>query len=125
VTLAIAGLAACASSGEGATGGAEPSGDVISIRVTNDMIPPTGIVVWAVPESGSRRRLGPIPPNGRRSFNYSPILRSIQIYLVAVPEGPSSGTMGQQSERQSNTFSVLDVQTVDWSVSQQNVRIGG
>ena len=84
--LVIAGLAACASPGGNATGGAEPSGDGISIRVANDIMPPTAIIVWAVPETGSRRRLGSVPPNGRRSFSYSPPLQSIRIVLAAGPE---------------------------------------
>ncbi|MCJ7628964.1 MAG: hypothetical protein MUO50_11335 [Longimicrobiales bacterium] len=123
VTLAIVGLAACASSAGGGTDVAEPAGNGISIQVTNDT--PTNIVVWAVPETGTRRRLGPVSPNGRRSFSYSPQLESMEVYLVAVPEGPASGTMGQVAERKSNPFRVLGVQTVTWSVSQQNVRIGG
>jgi len=123
VTLAIAGLAACASTGGGATGGADPSGDSILIWVTNDMSPPSGVEVWAVPEGGARRRLGFVSPNGRRSFSYSPILQSMQVYLVAVPEGPPTGTMGQQGDWRSNAFSVMDIQTVNWSVSRRNVRL--
>jgi hypothetical protein len=126
MTLAVFGLAACASgAGGGATGGAEPSGDQISIQVTNDISPPTGVVVWVVPENSSRQRLGSVPPNGRRSFNYTPLVQSGQLYLTAVPEGPVSGTMQQPSERKSNTFSVLGVRTLSWSVTQLNVRIGG
>jgi hypothetical protein len=128
VTSAVFGLVACASgggAGDGATTGAEPTGDEISIQVTNDISPPTGVVVWVVPENSSRRRLGSVPPNGRRSFNYTPMLQSGQIYLLAVPEGPVSGTMQQPSERKSNLFSVLGVRTVGWSVTQLNVRTGG
>ena len=125
VILAVAGLAACASPGGGGTESVEPTGDGISIRVTNDMVPPMSVVVWAVPETGTRVRLGPLPPNGRRTFNYSPTLRSIPVHLLAVPEGPSTGTRGQARELMSNTFEVLDVKTVTWTVSQRNVRVGG
>jgi hypothetical protein len=125
VLLALAGLTACAGSAPGATDAAQPSGEGISIRVTNDTNPPTGVFVWVVAETGTRSRLGPIPPNGRRSFNYSPTLESVPVYLLAVREGPASGTMGQASEQQSNTFSVAGVKIVSWSVSERNVRIGG
>ena len=128
VALAVFGLAACASGGGAGDGGpsaAEPTGNEISIQVTNDISPPTGVVVWVVPENSSRQRLGSVPPNGRRSFNYTPMVQSGQIYLTAVPEGPVSGTMQQPSERKSNTFSVLGVRALSWSVTQMNVRIGG
>jgi hypothetical protein len=125
VTLALFGLAACAGSGGGATSSPEPSGDEVSIEVRNDMNPPTAVVVWVVPETGSRRRLGSVPPNGRKSFNYPPPPQSPLVSLIAVPEGPSTGTMGQVGERKSNPFSIVDVKNVLWFVSQMNVRIGG
>lgn len=123
--LAMAGLAACASSGGSSTSEPEPSGEGISIRVVNDMNPPTTVVVWVVPETGNRGRLGSIPPNGRRSFNYVPLLQSVRVYLTAEPEGPVAGTMGRTGELRSNDFSVVGAKTVDWSVSQRNVRVGG
>ncbi len=124
VAMAAAGLFACARAGGGGRESAEASGSGISIQVTNDLIPGTSIVVWVVPEVGNRQRLGPVPPNGRRSFQYSPRLET-EIYLVAVPEGPASGTMGPVSERRSTPFPVTRVQSVTWSVSAMNVRIGG
>jgi len=123
VTLAVAGLAGCASPGGSAPAGAEPTGDEISIQVTNDFSPPSRIVVWAVAEGGSRRRLGTVPTNQQRSFNYSPMTQSMQMHLVAESEGPSTGTMGQPTAKRSNTFPVMDVKTVEWTVSRINVRL--
>jgi len=123
VMLAIAGLAGCASPGGSAPGEAEPTGDGISIQVTNDISPPSSIVVWAVAETGSRRRLGTVPTNQQRSFNYSPMTQSMQMYLVAESEGPTTGTMGQTPDKRSNLFPVLDVKSVEWTVSRQNVRL--
>ncbi len=125
IALAIAGITACASSSGGAAGEPEPSGEGISIQVVNDMTPPTTVVVWAIPETGNRRRLGSVPPNGRRSFNYVSMLQTGRVYLTAEPEGPTSGTMGRTGELRSNDFSVVGVKTVEWSVSQRNVRVGG
>jgi hypothetical protein len=82
-------------------------------------------MVWVIPENASRRRLGFVSPNGSRSFSYEPAEPAQQVYLLAVPEGPASGTMGRTPDRQSNQFNLLDVQTIGWTVSQMNVRIGG
>lgn len=125
LAVTVFGLAACASSSGGQPFDEEGSDNAVSIQITNDINPPAGIVVWAVPENSSRRRLGFVSPNGRRSFSYSPMDLSLQVYLLAVPEGPSTGTMGQAGERRSSLFSLLDVKTVQWSVSRTNVRIGG
>jgi hypothetical protein len=125
VPLALATLAACASSGEEDAFGETPGGEGLTIQVRNDVIPPSGIVVWAVPETGIRTRLGPVPPNARRSFKYSPPLRAMEIYLVAETEGPISGTMGQARERRSNPFNTLDIQSVIWTVSRPNIQVGG
>jgi hypothetical protein len=121
---ALVGLTGCAASGGGQPDAAEPSGDGVSVQVSNDISPPASVVIWAVTENGMRRRLGPVPPNGRRSFNYDPQFRDQLVHLIAVPEGPSTGTMAQATERSSNRFSIVDVKTVSWTVSRQNVQIG-
>ncbi len=123
--LAITGLAACASSGGAGAGSGEPSGDGIAIQIRNDLSPPIGIMVWVVPENANRRRLGFVSPNGSRSFSYEPSDPAQQVHLLAVPEGPASGTMGRTANRQSNQFSILGVQSLSWTVSLMNVRIGG
>ena len=121
----LAGFTACATSGGGSPGEAEPSGDAISIQVTNDFTPATSILVWVVTENGMRRRLGPVQPNRQRTFNYEPQDRSQRISLLATPEGPTTGTMSQVRERSSIQFNLLGVTTVSWTVSRQNVQIGG
>jgi hypothetical protein len=122
---ALAGLTACAGSGGEMAGAAEPSGDGIAVQVSNDISPPASVVIWAVNENGMRRRLGPVPPNGRRSFTYDPQTRDQLVHLVAEVEGPTTGTMRQAGERVSNEFSIIDVQSVSWTVSRRNVQIGG
>ena len=122
--LAVAVVAACSSGGTGSAASTpEPSGDRVSIRVSNDVIPPTDIVVWVVPETGSRWRLGSVRSNGQQTFNYTPVMRSTLHYLLAVVEGPGSGTMQQAREQRSDPFDLEDVRTVTWSASRQVVRI--
>ena len=125
VILITFGLAACAGSGAAPSMGGDTGGEGITIEVRNDVVPPTSVIVWVVPESGNRTRLGPVPPNARRSFNYTPPLQAMQIVLMAETEGPSTGTMSQQRERRSNPFGTLDVQAVSWTLSRPNVQIGG
>lgn len=122
LVLAMAGLGACASSGA-SPGESEPSGDAVSVRVMNDTSPPTAIVVWVVPESGNRWRLGSLQPNAQQSFRYSPMLRSMQVHLLAVPQGPASGLMQQQGEFRSDPFTMEDVRIVNWSVSRRTIRL--
>lgn len=121
--VAVGVLVACSSGGGGASASPEPSGERVSIRVSNDLIPPTDVVVWVVPETGSRWRLGSVRSNGQQSFNYAPTMRSALHYLLAVVEGPGSGTMQQAREYRSDSFDLEDVRTITWSASRQVVRL--
>ena len=117
----LVGLAACASSGGESTSAAKPTGDGISILVTNDITPPASIVVWVLTQNGLKRRLGTVPLNGRREFKYSPPSRGIPVQLLAEPEGPPTGIMGGTKARQTNEFSLIDAQSVTWKVSRDDV----
>jgi len=88
----------------------------------NDIIPPGNVVVWIVPEGGTRTRLGNLQSNGQRTFTCSPAVRMMQYYLLATPEGPATGTMQQAQELKSEPFSLQDIRSVNWSVSRPNVR---
>lgn len=109
------GLAACATAGEGTEAEAEVSGDQISVQVTNDVVPSVTAVLWMVPETGSRRRLGSIPPNGRQTFSYLPTDRSLDHRLVAELAGGGRETTLQ--------FSLVGVSGVRWDMSDRNVRV--
>lgn len=112
-------LAACASRGGGVSGemseGAEATGDRVSVQVTNDIVPGRTVVVWIVPETGSRRRLGTVPPNGTGNFTYFPGARSTDHRLVAELEGGGSET--------SIGFTLLGVSGVRWDLSNPRVRL--
>lgn len=111
------GLAACASGG-GAAGedpGGEPeaAGDEVTVEIHNDVVPGSTIVVWIVPETGNRQRLGSIPPNGRNTFRYRPVTPSLDHRLVAEVDGAS--------DERSNPFTLVGVSRVRWEVSDRNV----
>jgi hypothetical protein len=107
-------LAACSSAGGGSGGGGAPGGSGVAIEVTNDVVPPTTVTVWIVPETGSRRRLGTISPNGVQTFNFNPGIRSMEHHLVAEVSGGS--------DQGSNPFVLEGVQSVRWSVSSVVIR---
>ena len=116
--FAFVGLAAaCASSGGG--GGADttmqPAGNTVTIRVTNDMIPPAAITVWIAPETGSRRRLGTIEPSRQGTFSFSPGIRSMDHRLVAETSGGSDVT--------TTPFTLEGVTAVRWTTSSTVVNL--
>lgn len=112
-------VGACASGGS--TPGAEPAGaqtgggDQVAVQVRNDIVPPATITVYIAPETGSRRRLGTIPPNGQQTFTYNPGIRSMEHRLVAEVSG-GQGT-------QSNPFTLEGATRVTWGASTQVVNV--
>lgn len=116
VAGAFLALAACSSAGGGGgeTGMPSAGGNGVAIQVMNDVVPPTSVTVWIVPETGSRRRLGTISPNGQQTFNFNPTLTSMEHRLVAEATGGD--------DRSSNPFILEGVQSVQWSVSTVVVR---
>lgn len=113
MAVAFVALAGC-SSAAGSGGGAQPAAGGVAIQVTNDIVPPATVTIWMAPETGARRRLGTISPNGQQTFNFSPGIRSMEHRLVAEASGASDMT--------SNPFILEGVQSVQWNVSSVAVR---
>ena len=113
----IVGAAACASSGSSGAAAEAPQGNAntVTIQVTNDMIPPTQITVWIVPETGSRRRLGSVEPSRQASFPFSPAIRSMDHRLVAEPTGGNDVT--------TTPFTLDGVSAVRWTTSSTVVNV--
>jgi hypothetical protein len=115
IALTVA-LAACASSGtSGGEGAGGASGDAVTVRIVNDLVPPATITVWMVPETGARRRLGTVTPNGEETLSFAPGIRSMEHRLVAEATGGS--------DRTSNPFTLTGVAGLRWNVSSPNVSI--
>ena len=117
MVLAAFGLSACASGG-GMGGGEEEAaggGDQVRVVVDNDMIPPSNITVYIVPESGTRRRLGTVAGSQRSTFRYTPSARTMQFTLLAEVVG--------ENDRRSESFNFVDVNGIEWALSRRNVRL--
>jgi hypothetical protein len=116
LAAAVVALSACASSGTGGgAGDAAAGGDAVAVTVNNDLVPPSTLTVWMVPETGARRRLGSLTPNATQTFNFSPGVRAMEHRLVAESTGGSDVT--------SNPFVLDAVSGLRWNVSSPNVSI--
>lgn len=108
--------AGCASSGSTAAEADAADPNAVAITVVNDLVPPATITIYAVPETGSRRRLGTVTPNGRQTFTFSPVDVAGEYRLVAEHVGGGSTS--------SNPVVLSGVSTLNWSLSSPAVRIG-
>ena len=63
--LAVLAFGACASSGDPAPDGPAD----VSVQIQNNTVPPTTLVVWLVPQTGTRDMLGTVDPNGTRTVS--------------------------------------------------------
>lgn len=95
-------VAACASTRENAPG------SEVSVRVENDLIPPTTLSVYAIPESGSRQLLGVVRPSQTQTLTFRPSFPG-QFQFVAETTG------GQ--EIVSNTISLGQGDGAVWSIN--------
>lgn len=109
------GLAACASTSSGGATAEGAEGEGIQFTVINDRTPPAPITVYIVPESGGRRRLGTLQPNGRQTFSYQPPVPSQQFSLLAEAVG--------ERDARSEGFTLINVSQIEWQTSSRTVRI--
>ena len=107
-----AGCAASAGAGAGEMDAAD--GDGIAVQINNNVIPPTAITVYAVPETGARQLLGNMSPSANQTFRYNPVgLASGQFRLVAQP------TAG--GEIASRPFTLVNVSAVEWDMNLNTI----
>jgi hypothetical protein len=99
-------LAAC---GTGARGGS--AGEPVLVRVNNNLVAPTVISVYLVPEVGGRRLLGTVTPGSQATLRYSGSTIGVNFRLVARTTG---GT-----EIPSTPFSVRQGETVHWDLQSR------
>ena len=115
-TALLVGVSGCASGGAGMEGEPEASEDQVAVEIRNDLVPGETVVVWMVPETGSRRRLGSLSPNARQTFRYRPTARGMDYQLVAELSGGG--------EERSQRFTLTGVNTVRWQVSSPTISVG-
>lgn len=111
VVLVLVGCGGGAATQAGAEAGAAvaPAEGEVVVRVQNNVIPPTSLTVWAVPETGVRRMLGVMQPSETKTFTFEPSLPNTQYRLVA------QATAG--SELVSREFTFAGVSGVTWDMS--------
>lgn len=95
----------CAAAGTGAAGGE------VAVRVQNNLIPPTTLTIYAVPETGARRLLGSVTPNSTQTFTFLPGAGVQHRFMARTTAG---------AEVVSNPVPVSPGATVRWDV-QSNV----
>lgn len=87
----------------------------VSIRVNNNVIPPTSLTVYAVSETGSRQILGSVSPSGAKTFSYDPVaLSSSRFRLLA------RTTTG--AELVSQPFTLTGTTGLEWEVNTNSIR---
>lgn len=97
-------LGACATGGAGT--GEEGS---TAVQVQNNLIPPTSLTIYVVPDIGSRRLIGTVQPGATRVLRWDPTTASGQFQFAA------QTTAGR--EIVSNPVSLSRGATVRWDLT--------
>jgi hypothetical protein len=109
--IALTVMGGCASGGEG---GGEP----VLVEVQNDLVPPSALTIYLLPEVGARRLLGNVSPSETATLQFSESTVG-QVRLVA---RTTAGT-----EIVSNPVTFGSASTLEWDLSSNilTVRQGG
>lgn len=105
-------LGACASGGMGV--GGEGS---TALEVRNNLIPPTSLSIYAVPDIGSRRLIGVVQPGATRTLRFDPAGGSGQFRFMA------ETTEGRDIV--SNPISFSTGVTITWDVNANLATVSG
>lgn len=97
-------LGACATGGTGAAGGGS-----VALEVENNLIPPTSLSVYLLPDAGSRQLIGVVQPGATRVLRFDPIGASGQYRFRA------ETTEGR--EIISNPLTISSGTTISWNVN--------
>ena len=115
VVLALAGCGG-ATTQAGAEAGAAvaPAEGQMVVRIQNNLIPPSSLTVYAVPETGVRQMLGVMQPSETKTFTLDPSLATTQYRLVAEATG------GQEIASREFTFAGTSGVTWDMNLNVIN-----
>ena len=80
LVLVAVGVAACASTSAGGEGST-------TLVVNNDLIPPSVLTIYAVPETGIRTRVGTVASSETVSLNFNPSGAGLQYRFLAETVG--------------------------------------
>jgi hypothetical protein len=106
LVLLLLGLGACASAGGSGDGGAEESTTLV---VDNNVVTPSTLTVYAVPEVGTRTFVSTVTPGARATLRFDPVGTLGRYRFVAETAGGS--------EVVSNPVSFSPGATIRWNLS--------
>lgn len=92
-------------------------GHAVSIRVENDLTPPSDVTIWLRTGSGTSVVLGGAPPGGTRAFEFRERLLSGSFQLVA--------TTGDGRTVRSRQFTLFPGSAVRWRMQRNMVEVLG
>lgn len=106
-------LAACATGGGMGAGGEGST----ALEVRNNLIPPTSLSVYAVPDVGSRQLIGVVQPGSTRTLRFDPVGAGGQFRFMA------ETTEGRDIVSNPLTFS--SGATITWDVNANLATVSG
>lgn len=92
-------------------------GHAVSIRVENDLTPPSDVTVWLRTGAGASVLLGGAPPGGRRAFEFRERLLSGNFQLIA--------TTGDGRTIRSRQFTLFPGSAVRWRMQRNMLEVLG
>lgn len=104
-------LSACATAG----GRHSESGNLISVRVQNDLVVPSVLTIFIVDDLGTRRLIGNVPANTSATLSYDPSLPSGRYHLI--------GRTTSGAEITSQTITATAGETIVWRMSNNLVNV--
>lgn len=111
VVLLIA-ATGCASAGMGAGGER-----TVAVEVENNLIPPTSLSVFAVPETGTRRLIGVVEPSTTETLRFDPVAAGGQYVFVA------ESTAG--AEIVSDPVTITEPMVMNWDLAANIITVTG
>jgi hypothetical protein len=108
VLVLIAALAGCASNARGSRT------NTVNVMVENSTV--SFITVWAVPQNGTRVRVGDVPANQTVTLSFSPVLPGPYIFVAEQLSGSRIAA--------SNPVSPLAGETVRWNLTSNIATVG-
>lgn len=112
--LAPAVISGCATGGEAAPMAEAAAG--VTVEVENTVVPPTSLVVYMVPSTGTRQMLGTVDPNSSQTFRFSAAATPERYRLV--------GETTAGTDLVSREFTVTgDITGLTWDVELNTVNL--
>ncbi|HEX6965120.1 MAG TPA: hypothetical protein VF166_04905 [Gemmatimonadaceae bacterium] len=90
-------------------------GDAVYVYVANDLLAPSQVTVELIPDSGTKRTLGLVPPATHQMLNLVPAPRTGQVRLQALAQGAPNVL--------SPPFGLANAAAVSWDLRTNAVQL--